>query len=363
MADDHGGGFTPGQETDQDVLREWARKTYLRTNMRVAALSPAELRLLDDRLARWQADRQMAGKLPPDYELRARYPALEREFRGGRDKARPILSADEIKDVDASRAAVAVRDAIDKSGHFAPALPQAAMGYAMSTGLRELDARKAITDRFTDLFGRTVTEYTNEHRNQVQREAAPETRDRLFPAELGWERYEPAYRRVIAYDAKLHIGRVDGELSEKEFQDGQQFRKAWVFVQRRQGRLPSFAEIGMSGTPVDDLLLPYKKQWGRQERYRMQGADGAYWRQVDELAGYLKEDIETDRRYTRSLESYALDHARRYDRHPEQMKADIADRFTLHFLYTPGEYLERHLAAEKSRDAQAERDKGGGREL
>ena len=95
----------------------------------------------------------------------------------------------------------------------------------------------------------------------------------------------------------------------------------------------------------------------------MQGADGAYWRQVDELAGYLKEDIKTDRRYARNLETYALDSAARYGRRVEQMKADIEERFTLHYLYTPGEYLERRLATEKNREARNERDKDGGREL
>lgn len=53
----------PGQETDRDVLREWARKSYLRSDMRVEALSVHELRILDDRLARWQADRQLTGRV------------------------------------------------------------------------------------------------------------------------------------------------------------------------------------------------------------------------------------------------------------------------------------------------------------
>ena len=363
MADDLDDEIPFEQENAQDVLREWARKTYLRSSMRVETLSPGELSTLDDRLARWQADRQMTGILPPDYELRARYPAFEKELRGGRDKARPILSPDEIRDVDTSRAAVSVRDAIDKQGHFAPALRQASAGYSLSAGMSELDARKAISDRFATLFDRTITEYA-EHRQAARLlEGGPHAKDRLFPAELHWDRYEPAFRRLAAYDSKLHIGRVNGELSEKEYQEGQSYRKAWMFVQRRQGRLPSIAEMGLPGLPVDEMLLPYKKQWGRQERARMQGADGAYWRQVDELAGYLKEDIKTDRRYARNLETYALDSAARYGRRVEQMKADIEERFTLHYLYTPGEYLERRLATEKSREAQKERDKDGGREL
>lgn len=73
-------------------------------------------------------------------------------------------------------------------------LRQAAIGYALSAGMNELDARKVIAARFADLFGRTATEYLQERQAQKLREAAPEKRDRLFPAELCWDRDKPAFR-------------------------------------------------------------------------------------------------------------------------------------------------------------------------
>lgn len=60
--------------------------------------------------------------------------------------------------------------------------------------MNELDARKIIAGRFADRFGRTVTEYVQERQAQRLREAAPEARERLFPAELRWDRYKPAFR-------------------------------------------------------------------------------------------------------------------------------------------------------------------------
>ena len=72
MTDEGGhGNRHPGSEPDRSTIREWARKTYLRETMRAEALSPHELKLLDDRLNRWTADQQIAGKLPPEAELRA----------------------------------------------------------------------------------------------------------------------------------------------------------------------------------------------------------------------------------------------------------------------------------------------------
>lgn len=361
MADEFRSGvYAAGPEPDQKTLREWARKTYLRRNMRSEALSPDQLWMLDERLARWTADQQLAGKLPPDWELRSRFPALAREFRGGRDKAEPIFTADELLEVDASRGAASVRNSIDGKGDFAPALRKKAIQYGVSAGMTELEARKKIADRFEKMFGRSITEYAREQKGQSPESAAPEKRDRLFPPELKWDRYEPAFRRLAAYDAKMHVERVNGEITEKEYQQGRKYRNAWEADQRRRGRLPSFAEMGLSGTPVEQMLLPHKKKLGQQERQVAHGPDSAYWRQVDELAGYVKEDIETERRYTRSMEDYALNHAGRYGRQVQQMKRDIEERFTLNYLYTPGEYLEKQLHAEKShqppREAGTSRD-------
>src|SRR6266849_9086313 len=97
----------------QATQREWARKHYLRDHMREDALPADELKLLDERLARWTADRQRTGRLPPDYELRAKSATLAREFLNNRDEARPIFTAEEQRDVDASRAACSLRDRID----------------------------------------------------------------------------------------------------------------------------------------------------------------------------------------------------------------------------------------------------------
>src|SRR5947209_567872 len=69
------------------------------------ALPADEFKLLDERLARWTADQQRTGRLPPDYELRAKSAALAKEFANNRDEARPIFTVEEQRDVDASRAA------------------------------------------------------------------------------------------------------------------------------------------------------------------------------------------------------------------------------------------------------------------
>ena len=87
----------------QATQREWARKHYLRDHMREDALPLDELKLLDQRLARWTADRQKEGKLPPDWELHAKSVALAKEFRNNRDEARPIFTVEEQRDTDASR--------------------------------------------------------------------------------------------------------------------------------------------------------------------------------------------------------------------------------------------------------------------
>ena len=359
MTDEGGHGDRhPGSEPNRSTIREWARKTYLRETMRAEALSPHELKLLDDRLARWTADQQIAGKLPPEAELRAQLPELALEFRSRHETARPILTAEEIVDVDASRGAAAMRDYVEKHPDFAPGMSQVATQYAVSAGLSELDARKMIADRFNRLFGCPVTDYARQHQARLSGSADLLRTDRLFPAELGWDRYEPAFRRLAAHDSKFHVDLEDGVITQKEFREDRKHRDGWVADQTRQGKLPTLAEMGAARISVQDTLLPFQKQVGRQERRRRQGEDGAYWRRVDEVAGYLKGDIEHERSYTASLEHYALNHAGSYARPVDRMKADIESRFTLCYLYSPSEYLEKKVEL-KWDEPSCGRDKAG----
>ena len=356
MTDETDGG------TDLKTIREWARKTYLRETMRTESHAPDELKTLDARIARWTADQQMAGRLPPDWDLQARRPELVKAFRSGREAAQPILSKEEILDVEVSRNAATVRDAIDKHGASADALREAGSRYGLLSGLGTLDARKQITERFDRMFGRSVSEYETEHQRRQAPETAQATTDRLFPEDLGWDKYEPAYRRLAAYEAKLFVGRRDGLLTEKEYQQGMQYGRRWAEEQRADGRLPTRAQENQAPRPVPEMLLPHQKECGRQEQRRMQGEDGAYWRRADELAGYLKEDIAKDRRYTDSLENYAVHHAPGYGRQVDQMKRDIEARFALNYLDTPGEYLGKQPGRQKSRFASREIGRLPGRE-
>ena len=112
-----------------------------RPYMREDALPADEFKLLDERLARWTADRQRTGRLPPDYELRAKSAALAQEFRNNRDEARPIFTVEEQRDVDASRAACSLGDRIDGHQDLGASLRQVSVQYAISNALGELDAR------------------------------------------------------------------------------------------------------------------------------------------------------------------------------------------------------------------------------
>ena len=349
-----------GSEPDQSTVREWARKTYLREHMRDDALPDHQLKLLDERISRWTMDRQIDGHLPSESELRLRLNTLAKEIRNTHEQARPIFTADEIVDVDASRGAAAMRDYIENQRDFAPGLSQVSVRYAVSANLSELDARKRIAERFDRLFGSPITEYAKAHSQDQAGNPDRTFSDKLFPPELGWDRYEPAFRRLAMHDSKLHVDRRDGAISEKQFQETRKQRDAWENEQRERGKLPSLREMGAAPISVQETLLPFKKQFGRQERRRMHGEDSAYWRRADEVAGYLKDDIEAERRYTRSIEDYAISYADGYGRPVERMKRDIEIRFTLHNLYSPSEYLERQfdLKAEvhPSLDAKEERD-------
>ncbi|MGF1611312.1 MAG: hypothetical protein ACFCUQ_18060 [Kiloniellales bacterium] len=350
----------------------------MRKTMRIEALTAQECRTLDERLARWTADRQMEGKLPPDWELRAQLPKLAKEFKDGRGEARPLFTPEEQRDVDASRAAVALRDRIDGGEDHGPALSHLATQNMIANGLSGLDARKAITERFSALYGREVSDYVREQRRGAATVRDSEGQERLFPKELGWERYEPAFRRYAAHSAMLFVAQRDGALTRKEYQQGMKYGERWFAEQQRQGKLPNRDEIRACGQPLQVLLLPYQKECGRRESRRMGGADGAYWRQADELAGYLKQDIDAERRYTRTLDDYAVKNAPSYGRPVDQMKRDIEERFTLRTLYTPAEYLEsclerdRQQSGEKNRHApdrqtsrrqDRNRDRDGGRDM
>jgi hypothetical protein len=132
----------------QATLREWARKHYLRDHMREDALPADELKVLDELLARWTADRQRTGRLPQDYELRAKSAALAQGFRNNRDEARRIFTVEEQRDVDASRAASSLRDRIDAREDLGASLREVSVQYAISNALGEFDARKRVNDRF-----------------------------------------------------------------------------------------------------------------------------------------------------------------------------------------------------------------------
>ena len=140
---------------DQATVREWARKTWLRQTMRSGALPDHELKTLDERLARWTKDQQLSGKLPPEWQLLAQRPLLERKFRQGRDEARPFFTPEEQRIVDAGRAAATLRDRIDRREDYGPALSQLATQYMVTNGLGALEARSGITQRFGALYGRT----------------------------------------------------------------------------------------------------------------------------------------------------------------------------------------------------------------
>jgi hypothetical protein len=342
----------------QATQREWARKHYLRDHMREDALPLDELKLLDQRLARWTADRQKEGKLPPDWELHAKSVALAKEFRNNRDEARPIFTVEEQRDTDASRAASALRDRIDGDQDYGPALRQVCVEYAVSNALGEFDARRRVTDRFDELYGRPVGDYAKEQRRERTREAKP-TEMRVLPAELGWDTYEPAFQRWAAYNSMQYVAKRDGALSAKEYDGRQDYLRRWVTDQQRQGKLPSEAEIREKNVNVHEAMLPYQKHITRQEKLRMR-SDGAYWRRVEDFADEIKGNIDTERRYTRMLRDCGIAGASAHGKSYNQVKGDIEDRFTLRNLYTPAEYYDRlesgdRDARQQSSDKDADR--------
>ena len=344
-------------DTDyQATLREWARKHYLRDHMREDALPADEFKLLDERLARWTADQQHIGRLPPDYALQVKSATLEREFRNNRDEARPIFTMEEQRDVDASRAACSLRDRIDGQEDLGASLRQVSVQYAIANALGEFDARKRVSDRFGELYARSVSDYAKEQRRERPRE--PKSQEmRVLPPELGWDRYEPAFRRWASYNSMQYVAKRDGALSAKEYAERQDYLRRWIDDQQRQGKLPSEDEIRRNNVNVHELMVPYQKRITREEKQKTR-SDGAYWRRVEDFSDQIKDSIDTERRYTRMLKDCAIAGAAAYGKSLDQVKGDIEERFTRRYLYAPTEYYEFRLESDDRDVPQQSADKG-----
>jgi hypothetical protein len=336
MIDNRDGPRTTPDADRQATLREWARKHYLRDHMREDALPVDEFRLLDERLARWTADRQRTGRLPPDYALRANSAVLTKEFLDNRDEARLIFTVEEQRDVDASRAASTLRDRIDGRQDLSASLRQVSVQYAITNALGELDARKRVSDRFGELYGRSVSDYAKEQRREPPRDSEPRGM-RVLPAELGWDKYEPAFQRWAAYNSMQYVAKRDGAISAKEYAAREEYVDGWLADQRRQGKLPSLDEMRSKRVQVHELMLPYQKQITRQEKQKMR-SNGAYWRRIENLSDQIKGNIDTERRYTRLLNDCSIAGAAAYGQPVDRVKEDIQERFTRRYLYTPTEY-------------------------
>jgi len=332
-------GNTPHAER-QATLREWARKHYLRDHMREDALSAQESRVLDERLARWTADQQRTGNLPPDYELRAKSAALAKEFVNNRDEARQIFTVEEQRDVDASRAASSLRERIDDRQDLGAALRQVSVHYAMTNALGEFDARKRVSDRFGEFYGKSPSDYAKDQRRERPRDEPKDMR--ILPAELGWDKYEPAVQRWAAYNSMQYVARRDGAISAKEYAERQGYLDRWVDDQQRQGKLPSPDEIASKRVQLHELMLPYQKHITRRDKEKSRG-DGAYWRRVEDFADQIKSSIDTERQYTRLLRDCAFAGGAAYDKSYDQAKGDIEERFARRYLYTPAEYYQAQL--------------------
>jgi hypothetical protein len=364
MVDNLDGPRTTPDADRQATLREWARKHYLRDHMREDALPADEFKLLDERLARWTADRQRTGGLPPDYELRVKSNSLANEFRNNRDEARPIFTMEEQRDVDASRAASALRDRIDGHEDLGASLRQVSVKYAISNALGEFDARKRVNDRFGELYGRSASDYAKEQRHERPRESRPQE-IRVLPAELGWDKYEPTFRRWAAYNSMQYVAKRDGAISAKEYAERQDYLRHWVEDQQRQGKLPSEDEIRGKNVNVHELMLPYQKPITREDKQKMR-SDGAYWRRIEDFSDEIKGNIDTERRYTRMLRDCAIAGAAAYGKSLDQVKGDIEERFTRRYLYTPTEYYEVSLESGdrdgQQRSAEKSPDRAGKQE-
>jgi hypothetical protein len=187
--------------------------------------------------------------------------------------------------------------------------------------------------------------------------AEPEKATRLLPAELGWDKYEPAFQRWAAYNSMQYVAKRDGAISAKEYADREQYLDRWVSDQQRQGKLPSEDEIRGKGIELQELMVPYQKHIARQETEKTR-SDRAYWTRIEDFSDGLKENIDTERRYTRMLNDGAVAGAAAYGKSSDQVKGDIQERFTRRYLYTPTEYYHVRLES-GDRDVQQQiPDKG-----
>jgi hypothetical protein len=268
---------------------------------------------------------------------------LGKEFQNNRDEARPIFTVEEQRDVDASRAASSLRERIDNRQDLGAALLQESVQYAIANALGELDARKRISDRFGEFYGKSPSDYARDQRREPPRE--PPQRDmRVVPAEIGWEKYEPALQRWAAYNSMQYVAKRDGAISAREYAAREEYLDRWVADQRQQGKLPREDEIRDKRVQLEELMLTYQKQVTREDKQRMR-SDGAYWRRVEDFADQIKDTIDTERQYTRLLKDCAMAGAFAYDKSYDRAKGDIEERFTRRYLHTPAEYHQVRVEA------------------
>jgi hypothetical protein len=167
----------------------------------------------------------------------------------------------------------------------------------------------------------------------------PEKATTLFPSELGWDKYEPAFQRWAAYNSMQYAAKGDGAINAREYAEREEYLDRWVSDQRRQGKLPSEDEIRSKGIQLQELMVPYQKHITLQETEKTRG-DRAYWTRIEDFSDELKKNIDTERRYTRMLNDGAIAGAAAYGKSSDQVKGDIVERFTRRYLYTPTEYYE-----------------------
>jgi hypothetical protein len=172
--------------------------------------------------------------------------------------------------------------------------------------------------------------------------AEPEKAPRLLPAELGWDKYEPAFQRWAVYNSMQYVAKRDGAINAREYAEREEYLDRWVSDQRRQDKLPSEDEIRGKGIQLQELMVRYQKQIARRETEKTRG-DRAYWTRIEGFSEELKENIDTERRYTRMLNDGAIAGAAAYGKSSDQVKGDIVERFTRRYLYTPTEYYDVRL--------------------
>ena len=68
-----------------------------------------------------------------------------------------------------------------------------------------------------------------DNRDAVGSAPAPEPKEtRLLPAELGWDAYEPAFRRWAEYNATQDMAKREGSISARESADRKEYLDRWV---------------------------------------------------------------------------------------------------------------------------------------